>query len=237
MPFEYPLRLDALISELAERGVNQYRLLFSLALAARRNEDNTPLYVIVGSPMRGVSGSDQRAQHLAAWRVAPSFANGLRMILLQFVDDEALRKIGQDVENIMLEWAQTAIVDWALVREAREEVSIRRDIETPSSYFSGKSVSVWGCGALGGHVAEFLARAGVRKLILRDSGTVAPGLLVRQPYNDDDIGHAKSTSLADRLRKINPAIEVETYSRNLLVEPLGTNDWTDGVEGRTHIGS
>ena len=60
-------------------------------------------------------------------------------------------------------------------------------------------MSIWGCGALGGYVAEFLVRAGAKKLILRDNKTVGPGVLVRQVFNDADVGRSKAFVLKDHL--------------------------------------
>jgi tRNA A37 threonylcarbamoyladenosine dehydratase len=57
--------------------------------------------------------------------------------------------------------------------------------------FAGKTVVVWGCGALGAPVAEAVARVGPAKLVLYDNGIVAPGLLVRQPFADADIGQSE----------------------------------------------
>jgi ThiF family/Resolvase, N terminal domain len=64
--------------------------------------------------------------------------------------------------------------------DADPEVTLRRDAASPMRAFAGKSVAIWGCGALGGPIAEWLIRAGVRELRLHDSATVTPGVLVRQ---------------------------------------------------------
>jgi hypothetical protein len=126
--------------------------------------------------MRGTSGSVERHQHLAAWRIEPWLADGLRLLVNQFRDNEELRKIGDDVERIVLDWAADATIAWCAVREARPEVTVRRDRGTPVvEAFAGKAVAIWGCGELGGRIAEYLARAGVRKLAFHDSGIVAPG--------------------------------------------------------------
>ncbi len=58
----------------------------------------------------------------------------------------------------------------------------------PAQWLLGKSVLVLGCGALGARIAEHCARAGVRKLVVADNNAVGTGLLVRQPYEDADIG-------------------------------------------------
>ena len=107
---------------------------------------------------------------------------------------------------------------------------IRRDRGAPLSWFAGRTVAVWGCGALGGQVAEYLTRAGVKKLILRDNGAVTPGVLVRQPFDDSDIGYGKAYMLRDRLHRIRPDLEVGVSVRSLLDEPLGGPEWAEDAE-------
>ncbi len=48
-------------------------------------------------------------------------------------------------------------------------------------------------------------------MVVADHGDVHPGILVRQPYEDADIGHAKVGVLADRLRRIRPDAVVELW--------------------------
>ena len=52
-------------------------------------------------------------------------------------------------------------------------------------------------------------RAGAAALHVVDNGLVTPGILVRQPYNDADIGQPKATVLAGRLAKITAGSTVE----------------------------
>ena len=92
----------------------------------------------------------------------------------------------------------------------------RRDHESALSWFAGRTVALWGCGALGSTVAEYLTRAGAAKLILQDWGIVAPGLLIRQLYEDADITEVKAEALARRLRRIREDLELESYSSDLL---------------------
>ncbi len=119
-------------------------------------------------------------------------------------------------------WAGSERVDWCEVREARPEVTSRRDTATPMAAFTGLRVEVWGCGALGGWIAECLVRAGVTRLVLRDQARVSPGVLVRQPYEDGDIGEPKAEQLARRLRRVDPKVEVVAHQGNLLDDPLET---------------
>ena len=60
-------------------------------------------------------------------------------------------------------------------------------------------VAVCGAGALGGNLAESLARSGVRHLTLIDHDRVEPHNLPTQPYTLDDVGAAKADVLAHAL--------------------------------------
>lgn len=93
-------------------------------------------------------------------------------------------------------------VTWMNVMEARPEVTRRRDQATPASWLRGRSVLVLGAGAIGAPVAELCVRGGVASLMVADHSSVKPGILVRQPYNDDDIGQNKAAALARRLSAI-----------------------------------
>lgn len=230
MPFEFPKTVRGLLNALEERGVPRREILLTLKLAALFNPDDSPLYLLLGTPMRGISGSEQRLQHITAWHLPRSIADGLRMTFNKYSENEKLKEIGQKVEEILVEWADAAEVVWCTIDEARPEIVTRRDNETPMHWFKGKSISLWGCGASGGQVALMLARAGVRKLILHDNGIIKSGILTRQPYYEADIGSWKTTKLAEMIRSINPAIEIVTFTKNLLRHPLETDDWTEGAD-------
>ena len=230
MPFEFPRMLTDLIGELEARGVPRTSFLLTLQAAVLRNLKNTPLCVLIGTPMCGIRGSGQLRQHLSAWYISPEVSDALRLSISKYSDHERLRELRAEMEGIIWNWATAVAVSWCAVREDRPEIVIRRDHSSPMSWFCGRVVALWGCGALGSYVAEFLARAGVRKLILRDNSSVAPGVLVRQLFDDADVGQAKVEALAQRLRRIRDDLEIETHPENLLAEPLGEDDWSDGAD-------
>ncbi|MCI0393113.1 MAG: patatin-like phospholipase family protein [Acidobacteria bacterium] len=230
MPFEFPTTVGDLFTELIERGVPLWKLILSLQAAVLSNDEEAPLYVIIGTPMRGIRGSGNLQQHLTAWYLEPFAAQALRIAVESYSENARLKEIGQRAEQLFLEWAKGAKVDWCSVREDRPQIVTRRDHSSPASWFAGRVVSLWGCGAIGGHVAEFLTRAGARKLILRDNKDVGPGIIVRQPYDDLDIGRPKAVALAVRLKRIRPDLEVEAHSTDILTAPLTSDDWTDGAD-------
>jgi integrative and conjugative element protein (TIGR02256 family) len=230
MPFEFPKKVSDLMSELTGRGILRRMLILTLQRAVLANGEEDPLYVVIGTPMRGVRGTEEPKQHLTAWYLSPTMAQALRLAINTYDESEVLRDIGQRAEAIFFDWAEKAEVEWCRVLEDRPETVIRRDYEAPARWFGGRAVSLWGCGALGGHIAEFLARAGVRKLILRDNGLVGPGLLVRQPFDDLDVGRPKVEALEERLNRIRPDLDIDAFQQNILAYPLDSGDWTDGAD-------
>ena len=228
--FEFPSKVRDLLAMLEAQDVSQSALIAALGRAATINGKDTRLLVLIGTPARGVRGSGEYQQNLVAWLLEPTIANGLRLALKQFSPAGELREIGRECERLVLEWSEVAEVYWCRLREARPEVTVRRDEESPLGWFRNKSVVVWGCGAIGGHVAEALARAGVSKLSLWDKGTVTPGVLVRQPFDDSDIGKNKAVATRDRLLRMDPGLAVEATAGDLLGIPIDQAGWSDDVD-------
>ncbi|MFC7962417.1 ThiF family adenylyltransferase [Rhodococcoides kroppenstedtii] len=99
-------------------------------------------------------------------------------------------------------------IEWCSVSDERQEVTTRRDDNRPVNGFYGQTVHIWGCGGLGSWLAEFIARAGASAITVCDPGIVTGGLLVRQNYNEADIGQTKADALAARLRAIRDDLTV-----------------------------
>ncbi|MGD2205789.1 MAG: ThiF family adenylyltransferase [Anaerolineae bacterium] len=77
-----------------------------------------------------------------------------------------------------------------------------------------KTVVVVGCGALGSHIADHLARAGVGRLDLADRDFVEWHNLPRQALYDEadaEAGLPKAVAAARRLREINSLIEIKGH--------------------------
>lgn len=71
-------------------------------------------------------------------------------------------------------------------------------------------VLIVGLGGVGGMAAELIARAGIGRLTIVDADIVQPSNINRQLVaTADSIGRPKAEVLAERLRSINPAIELE----------------------------
>jgi len=75
--------------------------------------------------------------------------------------------------------------------------------------FRGKHVAIFGVGGVGSFVAEGLARAAVGKLTLIDHDEVCVTNVNRQLHAfTDTVGKKKVELMAERLRRINPLLEV-----------------------------
>lgn len=230
MPFVFPSHARYLIEALEARGVSRAQFLFHLGIAAYWNAKDKPLYVVVGTPMRGRRTEGHLKQHLQIWEMSSesmlpeAFSLSLETSISK---SEAVKTIGTKVEKIIWDWLERASVSWCKVYEARDEVTIPRDKESQVAWFRHKTVEVWGCGALGAYVAESLVRAGCRKIILRDSSKVNPGILVRQPYYACEIGMEKSQALKQRLDGIHVkhSTEIVAVDDNILSNPLDDEEW------------
>ena len=76
-----------------------------------------------------------------------------------------------------------------------------------------KTVAVLGAGGNGGFVLEYLARLGVKKIIIFDGDSFDISNLNRQIYcNETTLGKNKAEVAFNNLHKINPNIEIESFS-------------------------
>ncbi len=231
LSWEYPAKAKMLLDQVEKNGVSRAIIRLIMALAADANPADSDLLVIIGAPMRGIRGSHQLKQHLTAWLIKKEMVKGLRLIPNKYSAEEGFRVIGLEAEKLMEEWLDLVDVAWCTVREDRPEIILPRDTGTPMNIFRDRTVAVWGCGAIGAPIAESLARAGAKKLILRDKGIIAPGILSRQPYLDEEIGYSKVSVLAKRLRQIRPDILViEPKYEDVRSTVLDSEDWTDGAD-------
>lgn len=84
-------------------------------------------------------------------------------------------------------------------------------------------VLVVGLGGVGGYAAEMLARAGIGRMTIVDADIVQPSNINRQlAALHSTIGRPKASVLAERLRDINPKIELEVVEEFLKDENMVT---------------
>ena len=221
LSFEYPDTVNSLLNELESRGVDYAPFISQLASYAQHSGTGTPLTVVLGSPMRRVVSGGPALQHLAVWEISGDDADKLRALKFSAqIGDTA--QWNTAVKEVVT-WSVSAKVGWCMVREMRPEVTRRRDHSSPMAWFRGKRVAIWGCGAVGTHVAESVVRAGASSVELIDNKTVAPGLLVRQGFEDADIGKCKAQALSERLERIEPDLETIVSADDVVVRITGPN--------------
>lgn len=89
----------------------------------------------------------------------------------------------------------------------------------------GARVAVFGVGGVGGFAVEALARAGVGKITLVDSDTVAPSNINRQIIaTTKTVGRYKTEVAGERIKEINPDCQVECHN------VFYSEENTDGIE-------
>lgn len=173
--------------------------LTALAASAVRVPEGSPQMFVLT-----VSHPTDGPPHLLAGSIPPASANQLR----SHVRNRRSYLINIRVEANDLETP----VEWYPVSDERASVTTRRDTARPVNAFIGKIVHIWGCGGLGSWIAEFVARAGARRLVLCDPALITGGLLARQNFTELDIGNGKADALRNRILAIRDDIEVLSYS-------------------------
>ena len=82
--------------------------------------------------------------------------------------------------------------------------------------FKNAQITVIGCGGIGGETIEMLARMGIGKLVLVDKDAFDLSNLNRQTLACiSDLGLDKSAVAAEKVRLINPYVEVETFNEHI----------------------
>lgn len=77
---------------------------------------------------------------------------------------------------------------------------------------SSASVLIMGCGALGSVAAMYLAASGIGTIGLVDFDTIDVSNLQRQlSFTTGDVGYKKTEVLGQRLKSVNPGVEVKEY--------------------------
>ncbi|MEU3626692.1 hypothetical protein BS329_35885 [Amycolatopsis coloradensis] len=206
--WEYPNTAAELAEGLSQAGYPREALLGDLAWTSQANQvlrfraantDKDPVVMLLGTPSRRTSGS-ARLAHLVAWKL-DQFGENITGLLARR-PGTFTKKTDEQLQAAARGWLGTADVQWMPVFDQRTEITQRRDDQTATSTLRRARVLVLGCGALGAPVAEYCVRAGARSVTVLDRGVVTPGILVRQPYSDGDIGHHKAVVLAGRLNAI-----------------------------------
>lgn len=94
------------------------------------------------------------------------------------------------------------------------------------------TVSIIGCGGLGGRSAELLVRLGIGSLILTDPDIFTSSNLNRQIFcTPETLGHEKSRVVAHELLKINPKADIRFHVQAFTEESIqGADLVIDGLD-------
>ena len=109
-----------------------------------------------------------------------------------------------------------------VTKQALYQARVERHGEEAVQKLQNACVGIAGLGGLGSHIAVFLARMGVGKLVLSDFDRVDVTNLHRQQYFVEQVGLLKTEALADTLRKIDPWIQLELHPVRLTSENIST---------------
>jgi len=205
-----------LVRMLQEQGADPAQLLDHLARAATINQ----------SPSDG----PERAAILfrvAADTVPTATGQDARFAVARLTQDDARLLSGihpaendADSADQMLKEFLEAPVPWVQVYDGRPESVLRRTATRPTEKLAGARILLLGCGGLGAPIAEYCVRSGAARVHIVDSGTVSPGILSRQPYEDADIGKPKAEVLADRLVRIRPGQEITASAADIVLSDI-----------------
>ena len=100
--------------------------------------------------------------------------------------------------------------------DARYERNIPALTEEECLALQSKRVLVVGCGGLGGHIIDMLARIGVGSLRVVDGDVFEPSNLNRQLLSEVPLlGIKKAKAAADRIARVNPQVHVEAVEEYL----------------------
>ena len=107
----------------------------------------------------------------------------------------------------------------SLVPDYSRQIALKEVGAAGQARLRSSRVLVVGCGGLGVPVLMYLAGAGVGRLGLVDSDVLEPSNLHRQTlYALSDVGKPKAELAAERLRALNPDVDVRPYTLRLNAE-------------------
>ena len=121
------------------------------------------------------------------------------------------------------------------LRYHRNGLSCRKQLKLLDS-----TVSVIGCGGLGGRCAELLARLGIGRIVLTDPDHFSESNLNRQLFcNINTLGCSKADTVANELQAINPELEtvchVKCFDRGSVQNADIVIDALDSIPARKEL--
>ena len=97
--------------------------------------------------------------------------------------------------------------------DARYSRNVPALSEAECALLRTKKAAIIGCGGLGGHLIELLSRVGIGSICAVDGDVFDESNLNRQLLSEEALlGASKAEAAADRIRKINSGVKVESVS-------------------------
>jgi len=143
-----------------------------------------------------------------------------------------LRKRRKKSKGKYKEQNYTDAMDDFLSCKSNEKISYRYSYNCSRQYLysrtgpliEDKSYAIFGCGAIGSHIAFQFARSGYKNLCLVDSDYVEPGNICRHLLDFNSVHGGKAIELSKKLRKINPWGNYIHYMKNIFSLNPGTEE-------------
>lgn len=110
-------------------------------------------------------------------------------------------------KNTVTKWG-TYLVD---LKNLADRIPNKENYE----HLKGKKVTIIGCGSGGSKDAEYLAKSGVGTIVLIDDDILKTENILRHSCLLPDLSIGKVYAVEDKLKKINPDIEIQTLRKNL----------------------
>lgn len=218
---EYSDSWVGLLPRLQDHGVDRGRLLGQVARAAAVNQDAADGQERAWVLFRVDADSEPRA---AAGPEPVPAVRDARFAITRLTqhDAEILSAYYAAAPASLLEQLRVMQVTtpWVQVYDGRPGSIRSRAGRRPTEKLAGKKILLLGGGGLGAPIAEHCIRSGAALLHIVDSGTVSPGILSRQPYEDADIGKPKAEILAARLGRIYPGNKVTGSADDITVSDI-----------------
>ncbi|MBA2798694.1 ThiF family adenylyltransferase [Aeromonas veronii] len=100
-----------------------------------------------------------------------------------------------------------------------DDFVLERSGTETQNILENKKIVIFGCGSIGGRIAEILVRSGVKNITIVDYKQVRKSDSIRHCYyNPSYIGKPKPLALSNFLSKINSEVKVKSYCEKLLPE-------------------
>ena len=103
-----------------------------------------------------------------------------------------------------------------------QELTSRNSGLLESGWMKDSTAIISGCGSVGSLIAVQLARSGVGNIVLIDSDCLEIHNICRHQLNLSDIGRRKVDAVAEKLRLINPNVNIRTFAKKIQDVPVSS---------------